>query len=410
VAQRPPDVVAPPPGNPRFPLLDPLRAVAALAIVVTHTAVLSNFDIRNWFGAWTARFDVGVTVFFVLSAFLLYRPFVAARLDGRSGPRTWRYARRRALRILPAYWVACLALGLLYSRHTPQVLGDHWWVYFGLLQSWSGRTILNGLGVAWSLSVEVAFYCLLPFYALAMARWLRGRDRASQAKLELAFLAISAVVAVAVRTIVHIRSPFLPFGNQLPGTWAWFTGGLSLAVASAWLRERPVSALPRPVRFATEHAGWCWLAAFGLLTLSAWGVGLKRGLFAPAPTFSIEAGHVLYLGVAVCLVAPMVFHDGRRSVPARLLAHPVLAWLGLVSYGIFLYHQAFVFAFINTRAWLGFGGWVLYTVLVALAAIAVAAVSYYVVERPLLRLKEPQRTGGASARSRAQAVAAKPES
>src|SRR4051794_41542872 len=106
VTPRPPDAVAPPPGNPRFPLLDPLRAVAALCIVVTHTAAYSHFNSLNPLGAWTARLDCGVAIFFVLSGFLLYRPFVAARLGGRPGPSVGRYARRRLLRIIPAYWVA----------------------------------------------------------------------------------------------------------------------------------------------------------------------------------------------------------------------------------------------------------------------------------------------------------------
>ena len=101
VPSRPPDVVAPPPGNPRFPLLDPLRAIAALAVVVTHTAELGGFNREHALGAWTVRLDSGVAVFFVLSAFLLYRPFVAARLDGRASPRVLRYARRRALRSCP---------------------------------------------------------------------------------------------------------------------------------------------------------------------------------------------------------------------------------------------------------------------------------------------------------------------
>jgi peptidoglycan/LPS O-acetylase OafA/YrhL len=109
----------------------------------------------------------------------------------------------------------------------------------------------------------------------------------------------------------------------------------------------------------------------------------------------------------------MVFHDGRRSLPATLLSTRILAWLGLVSYGIFLYHQPFVFAFLNTRLWPPFAGIALYTALVIAAATACAAASYYLVERPLLRFKEPQRacgTGGSSARSRASALAAKPES
>ncbi|HET6550770.1 MAG TPA: acyltransferase [Solirubrobacter sp.] len=400
-----PDAVTPPPGNPRFPLLDPLRAIAALAIVVTHTAELGGFNHAHAFGAWTARLDCGVAVFFVLSAFLLYRPFVRARLDGHDGPRVARYARRRALRILPAYWVAVVALGILDAQHTPGVFGDQWWVYFGLLQSWSKETIISGVGVAWSLSVEMAFYVLLPVYALFMARLLGRRDRDAQARTELALLAASAVVAVIVRGAVHAIWPESVFGNQFPGTWAWFTGGLALAVSSAWLHERP---LPRPARFFAERPLACWAIAFALLTLAAWGIGLERDPFARNANVSLQAQHVLYGGLAFFLVAPMVFHDGRRSLPATLLSTRALAWLGLISYGIFLYHQPLVFAFLNTRLWLPTMGWAFYTLLVIAGVTVIAAASYYVVERPLLRLKEPR--GGARTRTRAHAVAAKPES
>ena len=86
-----PPAFTPPPGSPRFPLIDGLRAIAALAIVPTHTAALSGFNEANPVGAWTARLDSGVAIFFVLSGFLLYRPWVGARLEGRPGPRVLTY-------------------------------------------------------------------------------------------------------------------------------------------------------------------------------------------------------------------------------------------------------------------------------------------------------------------------------
>src|SRR6478672_9327108 len=70
-----PDAVKPPPGNPRFPLVDGVRAIAALSVVLFHTVAPSG-----WAGAFRQQFAVGVPVFFLVSGFLLYRPFVAGRL------------------------------------------------------------------------------------------------------------------------------------------------------------------------------------------------------------------------------------------------------------------------------------------------------------------------------------------
>jgi peptidoglycan/LPS O-acetylase OafA/YrhL len=109
----------------------------------------------------------------------------------------------------------------------------------------------------------------------------------------------------------------------------------------------------------------------------------------------------------------MVLADGRRSLPAALLSTRVLAWLGLVSYGIFLWHQPFVVEFLRVDFWFPVAGYPPYTLLVAAVATAIAAVSYYGLERPVLRFKEPQRaggTGGARASTRARALPAKSES
>ena len=100
-----PDVVAPPPGNPRFPLMDGLRAIAALGVLVSHAAYLSGASQDAVYGPLVANGAAGVTLFFVLSGFLLYRPFVAADLDGAPRLALRDYARRR------------------FAAHLPRVLG-----------------------------------------------------------------------------------------------------------------------------------------------------------------------------------------------------------------------------------------------------------------------------------------------
>ena len=150
------DALKPPPGNPRFPLLDAMRAIAALSIVVTHASGVSNFNTDNWLGHFPARLNMGVTIFFLLSGFLLYRPFVAARREGRPSIHTGRFLRRRALRIIPAYWVALTLLAIY-----PGLLGfsDHWWRFYTFTQIYWSDSIVQGIGPAWTLCIEVSFWC-----------------------------------------------------------------------------------------------------------------------------------------------------------------------------------------------------------------------------------------------------------
>src|SRR5207302_4635059 len=116
-----------------FPAFDGLRAVAALLIVVVHTAFTSGFTDRS--GRWgplTARAEIGVAAFFLISGFLLYRPFVNARLAGKPGPSLREFARRRFLRIFPLYWVVLTVVAVLGEAH---IHGSQGWVlHYSLLQ------------------------------------------------------------------------------------------------------------------------------------------------------------------------------------------------------------------------------------------------------------------------------------
>ena len=142
----------------RFPLVDALRAIAALAVLGAHAAFFGGaYDGHTALGPYAQRLDVGVTVFFLISGFLLYRPFLLARVDGEAAPATGAYAWRRFLRIVPAYWLALsvtvLALG------TPGVFtADGLPTYYGLAQTYRTATIGGGLTQAWTLSIELAFY------------------------------------------------------------------------------------------------------------------------------------------------------------------------------------------------------------------------------------------------------------
>lgn len=115
-------------------------------------------------------------MFFALSGFLLWRPHAAkARGIGQPQP-TVRYWISRATRILPAYWVAVVLI-LLFL---PGAGGGYqvWLANLGLAQVFVPLTLTEGLTQMWSLSVEVAFYVLLPLFAYLMVR-LRGNSAGS---------------------------------------------------------------------------------------------------------------------------------------------------------------------------------------------------------------------------------------
>jgi len=110
--------------------------------------------------------DQGVAIFFLISGFLLFRPFLAARRSGRT-LRLRDFYRRRALRIVPAYWVA-LTLFIVFG-FVSGVTAHNWWIFYGFAQIYCLGTIGHGIGVAWTLCIEVTFYAALPAFAFAAA-------------------------------------------------------------------------------------------------------------------------------------------------------------------------------------------------------------------------------------------------
>jgi peptidoglycan/LPS O-acetylase OafA/YrhL len=368
-----PDAVKPPPGNPRFPLVDGLRAVAVLLILAFHVAGQQGVAEGKWWGPFALRLDVGVTIFFVISGFLLYRPFVAARLSHAPRPDILAYARRRALRILPAYWLALTLLAIYPGLDG--VFTHEWWVYYGFLQVYdhSWFAFFEGLSQAWSLCVEVTFYAALPLLAVLLARLRRPG-------LALALLAVLSAATFAFRAALHSAHPEPAGAQTLPGLFLWFALGMGLATVSVSLRDRS----PR----VGDHPLACWVAAAALFFVAA-ECG-KSVVAVPANTSGRAlVEYLLYGLISLLVVLPAVFGDGRTGLPRRVLGHAGMAWLGLVSYGIFLYHLPIVEKLTDWGVGDHVPGPDFIPIFAAALAISVAcaAASYYVVERSLLRLK-----------------------
>ena len=375
-------VVAPPPGNPRFPLFDGLRAIAVISVVITHTALLSGANELAWYGQYTARLDVGVTIFFLISGFLLYRPFVAAHLDGEDGPRVRDYARRRVLRIIPAYWLALTILSIWPGL--VQMWSDHSWAYYLFLQDYRAIWTFGGIQPAWSLAIEAAFYVALPFVAYGLRYAGASMTRAGRVRLEFGVIAFLGVASFVLRAVTP-GSPASQVHITLVGTFDWFALGMLLAIVSAALAGRE----PGFVRFLRRWPSSAWLVALACFWFTSTQLGLGGTLFFRVTTGQSIAQHALYGAIAFFVLLPAVFADDGDGVPRRLLRNRVVAWVGLISYGIFLWHHPIAIKLTEMHHRGLFPSFRMFGITAATLAIAIgcATLSYYLVERPILRYK-----------------------
>ncbi len=353
--------------NPRFPLVDSVRAIAALSVFAYHVAFHLELFRSGRFAGWGMQLNIGVAIFFVVSGFLLYRPFAAARHAGAPPPSLLPYAVRRALRIVPAYWVALPVVALVLGLS--DVFTPHGIVkYFGFLQIYDKDAIIGGIGPAWTLCIEVSFYVALPLYAL-LARRLGG----PVARSELALLALIAAASLGWKLLFRYAVPtdtpgWLPAQVSLPAFADHFAIGMALAVIS-------VAARGRTERL--ERYSWlAWVLAF--LAFVALSGGVTGQVFQVQSLWRHELRGV----IGALLLAPAVF--GAGGAVRRLLAQPWLLWLGAISYGFYLWHEPVIIALQRQGLDSSAGGVALGVVAFAIT-LALAAASWYLVERPVLR-------------------------
>jgi peptidoglycan/LPS O-acetylase OafA/YrhL len=385
-----PPVFQPPPGNPRFPLFDSLRGIAVLCVFTTHATIAAQANLTDY-GRYTMRLELALTIFFIVSGFLLYRPYLSAHINGTRAPKLADYARNRVLRIVPAYWVALTILAIY-----PGLGGfwtDHSWTYYLFLQEYDYEWSRGGILPTWSLTVEVVFYSMLPLLAWVMTRpLLAGKSRAQKIRGELALLVGLYASGIVYRVIVRDQIGDDPTSNLwalLPGSIDWLAIGMLLALASVVLQGREQQ--PLPVRVVERWPGISWAVMLVLFWVVATQIG-RTGDF-PEQTTPEQWiwTHVLYGVICALLVVPAVFGDRRGGLPRRVLRNRVLAWFGLISYGMFIWHHPVTLELAKVDAFADNKMLWVWTVGLAISA-ALGAASYYIVERPFLRLKRTRLT------------------
>jgi peptidoglycan/LPS O-acetylase OafA/YrhL len=329
-----------------------LRGVAILLVVAYHT----TYGARYVPGGY-----IGVDIFFVLSGFLITSLLLEewSRHDGIS---LKRFYRRRALRLFPALWTV-MAVQLMYTlvEHTPrrpELKGLAAIFFYAGNWSWKfGAVIPPTLGQMWTLAVEEQFYLVWPLLLLGL---LRARNR----RLTVGVMAGMIGLAVVVRLALW----------QHGVAWTKITAQTEVRLDALIIGALLAYGLKmgwRPPRRIGAYA-WAGAAVIAIVTFTT----------APWTGWMFQGGYTLVAVAAALVICAAV--EGETVLARSLAVRPARA-LGKLSYSIYLWHGLIFIAV--ARAWPGHTGLDWLVVAVGLTAVASVA-SYYLIERPFLRLKD----------------------
>jgi peptidoglycan/LPS O-acetylase OafA/YrhL len=332
-----------------MPALDGIRGVAVLLVLLDHA---SDQEMRLMSGADLNRLGkYGVYLFFVLSAFLLTYQFYVRSGEELLQHRTWvNYAARRILRIFPVYSVVLLAMIAMHKLKP----GDFW----------THMLLRDGRRVYWTIPVEVKFYLLLPIIALALFWAGRKHWRWGLAGSGVALIACCCLLQVEQLWALHENVLLAP---NLPP----FLFGIAGAIVYGRLRASPM---------APVSQRWFEIAAIVAAVAVLLRLPVFFNLLRPHNPISKWAYDEVICGAlwSIFVVGTLL---GTGSL-ARFLERAPLRYLGLISFSAYLWH----FKFVSDVDDLPVPSFVRLLAFLAIV-IAVASVSYFLLERPFLRIR-----------------------
>jgi peptidoglycan/LPS O-acetylase OafA/YrhL len=383
-----------------FPQLDGWRGISIILVLIGHTLAYS-LCLPAPFNRIDEFATLGVLCFFILSGFLITGLLLEEEKVSSTISLT-RFYCRRVLRIIPAYYLFIAAVALLMLAN---LVTDVPWFTVAIcllfLRDLAGRSIT--LGHTWSLSLEEQFYLIWPF----LLSKLPGNKRITSVLgvcLAIAtwrFFAINigiwhpynsfrpdfrfdCILAGCLLALLHQNS--VSTGTETKtgtGTEIRSDSGSGSASGSA---HRVQNGDPDP-RQSTDNAPRRERrhpAGIGSPVLLLIPLILVWTLFTAGTTWALP----IYLTVQLWLAALLFWYllVQENSWFARALSHPVLRWFGKISYSLYLWQQLFIA--MKIPSW----GIIRTFPFDLLCALAVSCLSYYLVERPFLKLKKKFQT------------------
>ena len=388
--------------------MEGLRGLAALTVLIGHVQIHLAEGVNLGFtGKLLVVLLNGLTLFFALSGFLLYRPFATGILTGRRFPDPARFLRNRALRIFPAYLVIFCAvafvLGAAYTHAATRTLGvagtESTVGYLVnpllvlpnlvMLQTFFPFSIKTGLGVSWSLSVELVFYLVLPVVSILawrLAARLRGKGLAAALLPVALILLIGAagkvVFALTYHPVDTADAFYLQWGSNWFAVFArsflvqadLFAFGMLAAVVLAAAEQGLIGrSRVKPTRWAAIVLGLLSVGAAVLIPLGPWG----------------DTAYAVGFGALILFVALPTGRDVPNAM-ARALEWRPFRSLGLISYSMYLWHLPVMWTLHRLgmtapRTAIGFA---VNCILVFAVTVFLSTLTYLFVEKPPLKLKQ----------------------
>ena len=351
----------------RQPGLDLLRACAIIVVVIYHAGIM-GFPTPGRFHRWGW---IGVDLFFVLSGYLIGGQLLAP-LAREQSINLKRFFARRALRIMPAYFVILAVYLFLPSwREYPDMYP--WWKFLISVQN-IGLHGGTAFSHAWSLAVEDQFYLTLPFVLIFVNRWPRTA---------MIMPCLIFVVGILLRTFLAYQHPAEISGVAFRDYQAWIyyptwtrLDPLVFGVVLAAIEKFRPSWWGRLMNIAT----WLWLPALVLIIYALW---LGEGDYLEFSTviWQFPLLGVAFAGLLVCAVSP-------RSVISRVKV-PGAAFIASIAYSAYLVQKLVIHAvwqFCTTHN-------IDPTSATALIGVEIfvyiaATVLFFAVERPFLQLRK----------------------
>ncbi len=350
--------------------LDGWRGIAALIIVFCHC----GSDLRH--RPFVVFGFSGVHLFFVLSGYLISKPYLARLLAGQPLPSWRRYALRRITRIYPTFIVALAFYSLMRVAahlHPPSTgsLISHALLVF----NWGDRAQFFSLNaVMWSLAIEAQFYVILPL-AAAIARWL-ARDKGERAVLMILIGLI--LVGLLSRGLEYSTSPPGTVRFRLPFSFLdLFAMGILVACVELKYGVRLRGQLAMRVALGV-------FASLSVLALNNWVLASGTFDWFTPPTIQQACLYPIGLCAAFALLLLVLRSRSRYHVP--VLTSRGAIFLGEISYSVYLYHIAVEYTLLalapkRISSWL-VGHNFIYGLVALPFIVVVSYVAYRLVEAP----------------------------